>query len=349
MKNETGKLTIIGLGGAGIKSGISAFEMIKSNEVVCSDVDIKLIDATTKTILGHSDYKDNFFRMVSKRAGGSLDGTGAEKQDKAVIKDFTENIKEFLDISKFKNGKNDYYVILTSGSGGTGSTSSAILCSIMLSKGYNVMVVVIGDTSSYQSLKNTNTTFMSLQKIALKTKSALGVIYYNNTVNDNTTLSSELDVNTKISKMLTVISVFISGNVLNIDNQDMINFFKPTNYTSFTIQPGIYDISVFRGVLDDLNALIARTLLKDSKDEYLVKVKLRSKKHGIVNNDISQLIEAYPLHLVLRKNVLTKIVNELSDELKAIDDLNKSEYEAFNGIDDVSVVDEDEEDLGLVF
>jgi len=343
-----GHLTIIGLGGAGIKSGINAYETIVDNKEACSDIDIRLVDTTDKTVIAFPEYVDKFYKITSNRSSGEIDGSGGEKRNLEVVKDITENMKDYLDNGKFKNNKNNYYVILASVSGGSGSTASAILLSLMLSKGYNVIVVAIGDTSSYHNLKNTFGGLASLQNIAIKTKTAVSVVYYNNTVDGNTSLVNEIDVNSKISKMLTVISVFISGKVLNIDNQDYINFFKPTNYKTFTVDAGIYELVVFKGNLDDQNALISRTLLKDAKDEYKVGVDLRNKKDGIATKEICDLIETFPLHLVIRKNVLTVTANELNKRLKELDSLNQSDYVEFEGIDDTVTVDDDDDDLGLI-
>jgi len=341
-KRNAQTLHTIGLGGAGISICVDIANRVKDLDDGFSDFTTRLVDTTTRTIQGFPDYIDNFKHLTSNRAGGSLDGSAGERKDKEVIKDIVVGMKEYLDISNLPNEKSDYY-ILVSGSGGSGGTMLTVLSQLMLDRGYDVIVVIAGDSSNLLNLTNTINVLNGLQNTALKTKTALSVIYYNNSVEGQTTLSTELMVNDKVYKMSLIISAFISGNMVGIDNQDMMNFFKPSNYKTFDVKPGIYSLGITSRELNDKDTLLARTIVNSASEEYKINIDLLHNKVGIIPDRIKDNFDKYPLFLIFRKNVLNEEVKSLKVDLEKIEHLSVCSYDGFESLEDS----EEDDEFGL--
>jgi len=325
-----GKMVLVGCGGAGINMAVESYNTLNSLGNGFAGIDIKLIDTTEKTIQEHEEFRPAFSRIVTERTSvGIIDGTGGEKKDIGLVKDITTFTKRYVDEHKFTNDRNIFFVVMMSASGGTGGNVGAILTKLLMDKGSNVFVVTVGDSSNLLNTSNTLKTLNSLQRFAMGSKTALSIIYYNNTVDNNTTLLTEKDNNGKINKLLTVISGFVSGSINNLDMQDMVNFFRPTNYSTFTIDPGLYQLGVTSGVLEDKNTLLARTIVKNDSDSINITVKLKHNKTGIIPDTISDKFGDYPLYLIFRQQVIGVEVLRLEEELASIEEATKSTYEPF--------------------
>ena len=251
-----------------------------------------------------------------------------------IVNEIQDSVKEFMDTG-LPNNKHDYYALITSASGGSGNHIAAALLKNMLALDYNVILVTVGDSSNELTLNNTVKSLATFHKVAVANKTALPVIFYNNTYNGTTSLSTEKGINDKISKMLTIISAFISGSIQNIDNQDMINFFKPTNYKTFTIDPGMYSLGIARGELSDENTLLVRTLVKEVADDVKISIVPRHNKTGIVKGDMADDFDIYPIYLLYRKQVMNDEMRKLKKELETVKLQHETETNEFDEFDDL--------------
>jgi len=340
--SDRSNLHLIACGGAGINIVSDIYGKLSGLGKSYANVSVRSIDTTIKTIQAHPMLGDTFTRIVSsKLSGNGLDGSGGERANMDIIDEIQGSVKEFMDVG-LSNEKNDYYVIVTSASGGSGNHIAAALLKNMLALDYNVIVAAVGDGSNELTLNNTVKTLATFYKVAVKAGAALPVIFYNNTYNGMTTLSTEQGVNDKIAKMLTIISAFISGSVQNIDNQDMINFFKPTNYRTFKIEPGMYSLGIARGELNDENTLLVRTLVKEVADDVKMSIVPRHNKTGIVKGDMADDFDIYPIYLLYRKQVMNDEMRRLKQELESIKRQHETESNEFDEFDDM------EDDDGMV-
>lgn len=361
-------LTIIGCGGGGIKTAIKCYEELNTLGDEYSTCNIECLDTTTKTIHAFPEYDKHFEKVVTNRISNSeIDGAAGEKKDIGLVRDTLTYLKKYLDNKKFSNNRNDYYVVMFAAGGASGSTIGSLLTKLLLASNYNVLVATPGDSSSLLNLNNTITSISSLQKVALESKRCLSVIYYNNTINKNTTTHSEDEVNDKIVTMLSTFSLLVSGSLTGIDNQDMINFIDPSKYLTFNVKPGIYTLGIAAQEVKDENTLLVRTILSNSKadDNSLSKLKDDSTRNKdkkpntlvtkidvpILHNKVSDLpetlkdtYETYPVYMLLRKGILQKEVKVLKDELKELEDLTTTEYDEFDDLDNSSF----DEELGIV-
>lgn len=338
-----GNLHLIGCGGAGTNIAIDVYNRLKNLEKNCSNVTLRLLDTTDKTIQAHADYKSVFTKIVSKRLTiNKIDGTGSERKDPALVKDIQENIKSFMDTG-LPNNINDYYIIISSASGGSGSLINPLLTKTMLEMDYTVLNVMVGDSSNYLNLNNTINTMVGMNAIAKQAKACIPYIFYNNTVDNVTTVKSEKVNNDKIYKLLALISLYSSGSNKNLDHEDMRKFYNPNRYKTFNIQPGIYTLGVAEGKLTDEKTLLARTLITDKDEDVDIEVRLLHNKVGTVNKENETTLSVYPNYLLFRKGVINNIVKDFKDELKVLESLKKTKSDDFNSLDDAI-----DDDSGLI-
>ena len=226
----------------------------------------------------------------------------------------------------------------------SGSVLQPLLLKAMLEKDYTVIVITVGDSSNLLSLNNTINTLASLQGVARVSKKAISTIYYNNTFNDVTSPKTEMDVNNKIFKMLSIFSIFTSGSVQNMDNQDMINFVEPSRYSSFEVKHGLYSLGISLNELTDENTILARTLVDDETEDMNITITPKHNKTGKITVPYEQF-DTYPMFLMLRKDVLNTEVTYLKEKHAKIESMSRGKYNAFEALDDSDI----DEDSGMVF
>ena len=338
-----GKLHLIGLGGCGTNVVVELFEKMNSLGDGFASVGCKFIDTTDKTIQAHPEYKEKFFKVNSTSSSSNeLDGTGGERKNRTNVAHMDKSVREFVDTG-LKNGKRDYYVIVASASGGTGSTLSPLLLKAMLEQDFNVIVVSIGDSSNFLSLNNTINSLTSLQGVAVANKKCVSNIYYNNTHNGITSPKTEDDVNSKVFKMLSIISMFVSGSIQNIDHQDMINFFRPDKYASFRVAPGVYSLGVALEELVDDTAILVRTIITEDTIDIPMSIVPLHNKVGTVTLEYDKF-GTYPIFLLQRRGFLGGEVQYLKGELEKIEKMKNSKYDAFDALDSADI-----DDCGMAF
>ena len=344
------KLHLIGCGGAGINSLLYIRNDLDKLSGSFAKIGYSFIDTTDKTMQAYPEYAEEFTKIESERASvESLDGMGGERADRDTAIDIDKNIKSYVD--KLSNNKDIYYIVVASGSGASGSLISPLLTKALLAKKCSTIVSLIGDTSNLLNMHNTINTISTFQKIVSKPKkgvnlseAALPMIYYNNSVNNVTSPGTEIAVNERIFKMISILAMFCSGNVQNIDHQDMRYFFRASEYKSLDIDPGLYTLGVSIKSLDDGLTVIARTILSSTDETIDIKVPLAHNKTGIVADDFTEYFKEYPIHLLLRQGVMNNEVKQLKETMEEMEKQRKVNYEQFEN----SSRSEDDDELGLV-
>lgn len=338
---KRGNINLIACGGAGTNILAKVTTELSGMGEEFSSITNHVIDMTDKSIQSYPELLSSFTKVVSKRQSvGEYDGTGGECVDPKVVKDMNIHIREYLDDAKLSLDKGNYNVVLFSGAGGSGSKIGPLVVKALIEKDMTVIPVIVGDSSNLLNLEYTITTLNNIEATGRATNTAIATIYYNNTLNGSTTPSTELAINEKIVKMLKVLSLYTSGNVNNIDHQDMVNFFNARNYTKFNVQPGMYSIALGVGELKDKSTIITRTVITDSENNVAIKSPLLHNKTGVANDKVSGMFDKYPMYLRLRNGDLSNVVKGLKDNLNAMEELRTSTYD-YNGELNSVTVDEE--------
>lgn len=119
----------------------------------------------------------------------------------------------------------------------------------LLERNIPAFAIVVGDSSSVASTKFTLNTMATLSSISNITKKAINIVYCNNaSLNDKKDIiDAEKKANSLIFNTMACVSLFLSGDNEAIDYQDMANMINQTNYSSVTIQPGLYGLLISKG------------------------------------------------------------------------------------------------------
>jgi len=339
-----GNLIIHAAGGAGINSVSSIIEDVKGLGEAFANVIPSAIDTTDKTIVRHPNLQEYFYKITSNKVSlEDLDGTGGERKNKEAVDAIKESIKHYIDERFPKNNREDYHVVVASASGGSGSLITHLLTQQLSQLERNVIVILFTDTSNLLYANNSINTIAGINSLAKKSGIVLPVSLIRNNLNGVTTPKSEEEANLQLLKELTILSLFTSGSIKDLDHQDMSNFFRAHVYKTFNINPGAYAIGFDLNKLKQSDAFIARTIVTPEIDEYVINIPLVHNKEGTAREEHIKAIKKdnFPIFLTLRSTQLGEKVSELKADYEKL-----SQLSVINN-SDVTGVGEDDED-GLI-
>jgi len=345
------KLNVIACGGGGINIADAVISNVAELGEGFCDVNIHYLD-TSRNNIDKIGYTGSQFTLVKTASFGksNIDGSGGERSTNS--KEIAETVKLFLDKNNYtKPVTNEYTIVLSSVSGGTGSVILPIIVKLLMERNIPVLPVITGDSSNALNTNNTLKSLKGLYGLATKTfKKPLSVVYVNNTsMGENDNHSAEVAANKRIFNTLGTMSMFLSGENGDVDTQDMINFVDQSNYKSIDIKPGLYGLVTHSGNIvppNDAIPTVARTLTIDGIPP-VTGVTLLHNKIGIcLKENAKNIYEGqFPIHAVNYANYLTVEIDHLT-KIKANYDnimdsikINEVELEA----------EEDADENGLIF
>jgi hypothetical protein len=324
------KLIIHYCGGAGLNMArdMTVRGLHKQGKGFCEVIN-HFVDTSDNNI-GDLD-QEQFWKVTSDSFdNAAIDGSGGERRSNADA--IMTSIGKYLDTHSYKaETVGEYHAIVFSGSGGSGSVCGSALIRYLRERDIPVIGIMIGDSGSGLSCKNTMNTIATIDHIAKNmVKKAVVMMYYNNYISPGEDYRSrELDVNTRIYNALTIMSVFLSGSNDDLDSKDMINFLSPDKYSSITIIPGLYCVNIYLNDNIDNDAkcvnLIGRTLCTSDTSSSATLTLLQSKMGKILEPNVSKVIgDITPIHMILAGECLTEEHKLLSNTVKEYDAIMQS-------------------------
>lgn len=336
------KLTVIGVGTAGISITASVAKYMKDKvSDPYSEMEYHVLDTTKNTIAGFPELDKNFTLLTNGKHNGRWEGRGGERKDMDAYIALGEAVKIFLDDKGFVNNKQNFYNIVYTLSGATGSSAGEQLVSLMLEAGYNVTVTIVSDTTSLLKCKTANTALRNLHKAAIKQKTTLGVSYFSNKAEAGESAATTLDrINGFIHTTFETLSIFMSGNILHVDRQDVINFFNPSNYKTFKVPAGIYNINVRTGDLTEVQAMLSITATKrDSAQTYPMGA--LSSKSGYMPDGVSDdLLSIDTISLCMMEDYIYDVMNNLKEIENSLENNVATTSRVIENDDDAMVSDD---------
>jgi len=333
-----------GVGGAGINIANTIVEEYDFG--LLANLEVYVLDSTDKTVQAYEDLEETFYLIKSeRRSNKGLDGSGGERKNPALVKEYAANVKKYLDEFDLVTPKVDnFHIVIHSGSGGTGSTAGALLIQELIQAGNVVLPIVIGDTSSLLFTNNTIKTVESLENIANKNKISMPIVYYTNTLNSVTNRTTEREINKKVVTLMFLIGSLLSGKIRNIDNEDIRKFLQPSLFSSIRVNNGIYELAVQVGELNVDDAFLVRTLTAEkNEDVSIVNPVLQAKTGYIIDEDVEAIFDDLPIHLFLRNDSIFQIFEYLEKTYEELENKTKQRRRTLK-----SSRNSDEDDTGLV-
>ena len=252
------------------------------------------------------------FVHISKDSveGDKLGGSGGIRG--ANIGDVKKGVDEFINSKKLHSYDGIVYLVFSS-NGGSGNIIATLLLGKLLEKDISCCCVVVHDTSSKEYAAHALNTVKSLYGTATLKKKAINCMYYVNKPE-----VAKTKINETICKELKLTLEFNDiKNVLDIDSQDMKNFYNASIYSYLATPPGVYGVSTIpinanaEKVLEDYDVIVARALTA-GEDTLLPKAGIGQYKKGSNSKTNSEM-------LLLLINNFEAHYGYLDNQLKAYD------------------------------
>lgn len=295
------KLLIIGCGGCGINI---AQHFINRSEAGYADIDVFMVD-TSRSNLNDKIDPSKIYRF------DDVDGSGkVRSMNYSAISERAKEIIQHLSPADIIN-------IIHSGSGGSGSVLAPVLVSELIKKNRQVIVTVVGGTSSNIETNNTLKTLQSYAAIAEQTNSPISVAYFEN---GSKTPRSKVDDQVKTHIIMT--SLFFSGKHRELDSADLHHFLNFTKVTQY--RPTMVKLDYFDGkeiTLSKDEAVVAAVTLTNDETSSDISHPLEYQAVGFIAPIVTQHTSFnMPLHAVLVLNAFTPIVSRLEAKLAEAED-----------------------------
>ena len=335
------KVNIIGCGGTGVNILSKLKKGLESLGDGFAEVNIKFID-TSKTSIQkfqtEEEIAKNFFLVEeASHSKDKIDGSGGERSTN--VESISIGVKKFLDENKIKERvTGESYIVLGSGSSGTGSVLSPLIVKALLERDIPVVVILIGDSGNHMYSISTKNTIATFSNIAKQLNKPINMAYANNATIDGEDLATRYEMVDKlVFRFISVFALFMSGQNSDIDYQDMLGLIDPTMFKSINIPAGLYGISTYLGkdikLPQYIKPVIGRSLTADKVDA-IPNIDLHHHKVGeiLVENAYKIYSKHLPVHLVTHMGSYTHEVEIIDEKIRQMEEaLNSLEVETIQG------------------
>lgn len=304
---QKGTIRMYCAGGAGINIGKKLEEFRGVSEPCMGVLDQVYIDTSHSNARGVNVAHSYFF--------DDMDGSGkVRKENHEVIASRTREI-----LLKFP--PQDLNIILSSGSGGSGSVIGPSLVSELLERNLPVVVIMIGTTDTRLEIDNTVKTIKSYEAIARLRKTPVAMGYFQNSV---TTPRADVDVS--ILQLVTALMTIFSRENSELDSKDLHNFLHFDQVTTFPAQLASL-ISVngnFPPNLTTGSVISVATLTKEGEIPTLPFVP-DYQCAGFLPTDAHNGVKSLsPIYLVTIADLPAQAMKELNASLTALDQAQRA-------------------------
>ena len=317
-------------GGAAISVSDKVFRPVSELGDGFANVEFHYVDTSTANISKIEPLGEFWQIETSLHGKEKITGSGGERT--THINDARVSINKYLDNGKWtKMVPNEYHVVVSSASGGSGSILAFFTAERLLKVGIPVIMVAIGDSSSAILAINTKNHLASLNNLAIQNGKALSIIYVNNhAIDSGAPISSEKEADKMLYNYISTLALFLSSNNGDIDRQDMRNIIDQSSYKTITVAGGLYGLQFFSKEVKLPSKAVpigGRTLIVPGVD-YNHGLNLLHHKHGIIQHPeaISIYKDQLPLYMISSGNFfaienegLEKVTNDYYNVMDSIE------------------------------
>lgn len=227
--NAKGRARIYACGGAAINI-VSLIGTLQINPDLMADFDIVQIDTSKSNLTTRSTNVENY--LLPKLV--NVDGGGKDRTENIAL--IEEHIKPILKA----HAPGEINIVLSSGSGSSGSVAATKLTNELLARGEAVIVLLIGTTASRKEALNTIETLKNYEQIAKARNTPVVLHYLQNTPQ----LRREV-VNQRMLSAISYLAILFSRRNAGMDKMDLRNwlhFTKPE--ISKGLKAQLYSLSI---------------------------------------------------------------------------------------------------------
>lgn len=298
------KVTVYAVGGCGINIVTPLMQVAAKDVKGYANLTFGMID-TSHSNLPDAGFSSHFIHIGSRHeltdGSGKVRSTNVEHARQAVT-DIT---------SKWEPG--DLNIVVHSGSGGSGSLVGNILAKDLISKGKNVVVVMVGSRTCVKEVDNVRDTIMTYQKVAEGYQRPVPCYFLDNSMMG----MKEVDGLARI--MILFLSAVWSGENKGLDRKDLENFLNYNNVSDY--QAGIVSLELASGVKvlsapAECPISTVVTIVKPEEDPS-PGIMVPYHSYGELNEKVADRLKiATPVHLYTRQGVFPTVLEDLEKEVE---------------------------------
>lgn len=302
-----GSVKLFAAGGCGINIASNLLKYEKDIKDGLADLDVIFLD-TSRANLDKNKQNDKVYVIEG------LDGSGKIRAENH--KQIGECVLDIL--QTYKPG--DLNIVLSSGSGGSGSVLAPSLVQELLQRNIPVIVITVGSTDSRIELENTIKTLKSYDAIAQIRKSPVNSFYYQNSKD-----TPRKQVDQQIILVITALLALFSKQNKELDSSDLHNWLFYNRVTSY--EPHLSHIDFYHRevkVTKPKTVISVATLLTEGEDTS-TNANVEYQCVGYMSKEVMEFIDAHdPLHVAIVDGVFLEIINNLNKSLNEFDEEKKA-------------------------
>lgn len=210
---EKGTVRLIACGGAACNIAKNMSKESKGELAGQGRLKMTFVDTSNSNLINQATINESDIYLIT-----GLDGAGQDRgKNIEAVNAHVPPIVEFIT----RQGDADLNIILCSFSGGSGSIIGPLLGKRLLAEGQSVVVIGIGDMSTWQYAKNTHGTIMTLDKMARDGGFPFITQFFYNEGS-----ATHKAVDGMVENMVHALRVLYSNNNEGLDSTDLKNWLR---------------------------------------------------------------------------------------------------------------------------
>lgn len=295
-------LRVYGCGGTGTNIIRPYFKHSGALSELFATINPVVLDASDSDIT--KDIPPEYIYLVEGASSGSDVLKGGGKKRNLNYDDIKLSIKSML----LQHEPGDFNIVVHSNSGASGSVIGPLVVSELLSRGHQVVVLMVGSTSSEIEVKNNKDTLLSYEYQAANIhKKPILAIY-----KENSPETPMKAVDNDMQTIIGLLSILTSGRNRKLDRTDMTHFLDYTKVSEF--QPSLTSLDIFGPsvVLGKNEVLIGVVTLTNEHISHELDVPKYYQAVGILpNNSLDNVNSELPLNFCTIKGKFNPIVDKM--------------------------------------
>lgn len=300
------KVTVYAVGGCGINI-VSPLMMVAAKDAKgYADLTFGLID-TSHSNLPDVGADSHFYHIGSRHE--LTDGSGKVR---ATNVDYAKQAVPHI-VTKWEPG--DLNIVVHSGSGGSGSLIGNLLTQDLISKGKNVVVILIASRTCLKEVDNVCDTIKTYQRVAALSGRPVPCYYL-----DNKALGMAA-ADSHARAAILFLSAVWSGENKGLDRKDLENFLNYNRVSQF--KPAIVALELWSGQTIDAGkdtypVSTVVTIVKPGED-HSPGIMVPYHSYGELDETMAVRLKLEtPIHLCTRQGVFPDTLAQLNSEVEAL-------------------------------
>lgn len=301
IKKPVGQIRVYGCGGTGVKIA-SMFEPMRNQpEAGIANVQVTYVDTAFSDLQKDVKAKDCYLLR-------DTDGSGGLRRELSAA--IIESVPELVQLHE----PEELNIVVSSGSGGSGSVIAPSVTSELIRQGKQVIAVVVGDAHTAQWMNNTMGTIRSYNGISQVRGRTVPLAYF-----ENTSENTEASVNIQVAQLVTGLSALWSRQNQGLDSKDLEHFLNPEKITDFPPQLAMIKLYVKEIPKAEESNVMTVVSLSKTREESRLGFVAEAHYTGISGDDLAETVRNLsPLHLCMLDQSFHELMEELTAKTRTV-------------------------------